>query len=277
MSAAYNQGRQDGWNLWVRQVRAVAKFELKRFLLARRWVGIYIMAVAPVLLMYARSRAPFRSVDITADISQSFALVFQFLVQFGVFIACAVVFSQLFRGDILEKTLHFYLLTAARREVITIGKYVAGVVLVGSLYALSTGVAHLVAYSANGVFEAFFFEGPGFAHLARYVSVVILATAAYGAVFLLFGVVFKNPGVPTFFLWGWETFSFAFPSALQRLSIVHYLLPIVPVNLDRGPFAILVDPLPVAVGIPIVLGAAAVFLALSGWFVRSTQVTYSAD
>jgi ABC-type transport system involved in multi-copper enzyme maturation permease subunit len=266
------------WTLWARQAGAIARFELKRFLLARRWVGIYIMALAPVALMYAHSRMPFRGGDLTANVSQGFAPLFQFFIlEFGVFIACAVVFSQLFRGDILEKTLHFYLLTPARREVIAVGKYLAGVILVAGLFTISTAAAYLVGYSSSGVFASFFFEGPGFIHLARYLTVTVLATIAYGAVFLLMGLVFKNPGVPAFFLWGFESFSFALPSVLQRASIVHYLRPILPVHVDLGSFAILIDPVPPVAGIPILFLITAILLSGSGWFVRSTQVTYSAD
>jgi hypothetical protein len=273
-----HSSQRDSWSLWIRQTGAVARFELKRFVLARRWVGIYIMALAPVFLMYARSRMAFARGDVTASATQGFASLYQFFIlEFGVFIACAVVFTQLFRGDILEKTLHFYLLTPTRRVVIAVGKYLAGVVLVAGLFAVSTAAAHLAGYSSSGIFTAFFFEGPGFAHLTRYLAVDILATIAYGAVFLLLGLVFKNPGVPAFFFWGWETFSFAFPSVLQRTSIVYYLQPILPVPVDKGSFANLIDPVPPVAGIPILLIAAVIFLALSGWCARLTQVTYSAD
>lgn len=278
MNAMKQLQQRDSWSLWIRQARAIARFELKRFVLARRWVGIYLMALAPVLLMYARFRiAPERG-DVTANATQVFAALYQFFIlEFGVFIACAVVFSQLFRGDILEKTLHFYLLTPARRGVIAVGKYLAGVVLVAGLFAVSTAAAHLAGYSGGGIFTAFFFEGPGFAHLMRYLAVDVLATIAYGAVFLLLGLVFKNPGAPAFFLWGWETFSFALPSVLQRTTIAYYLQPILPVNVNKGSFANLIDPVSPIAGIAILVIVAVIFLSISGWCARLTQVTYSAD
>ncbi|HEY2380111.1 MAG TPA: hypothetical protein VGK48_02910 [Terriglobia bacterium] len=263
---------------WLRQTLAVARFELRRFLLARRWIGIYVMALAPVLLMYIRSRMRVRDVDVMADATQSFSFLFElFILQFGVFISCAVVFTQVFRGDILEKTLHLYLLTPVRREIIAAGKYIAGVVLVSVLFAGSTAASLLLRYSENGVFNTFFFEGPGLFHLTRYVAVAVLATMAYGAVFLLIGLLFKNPGLPILFLLGWESLSFALPPILQRMSVVYYLLPILPVKVDRGPLAILIDPVSPLIGVPLILGFAVLVVAVSGWFVRSVQITYSAD
>jgi hypothetical protein len=264
-------------NLWLRQTAAIARFELKRFLLARRWIGIYVLAFAPVLLMYMRSRMPGLGDNGRVTASQGFAIVFQFIVEFGVFISCAVVFSQLFRGDILEKTLHFPLLAPVRREIIATGKYFAGVTLVATLFSVSTAAALLLRYSVAADFTAFFFEGPGWTHLVRYVAVAVLASAAYGAVFLLVGLLFKNPGVPTMFLLGWESFNFALPSVLQRFSVIHYLTPILPVQLDRGPFAIVMDQTSPIVGIPIVLGFSAVFVAIAGSFLRTIEVTYSAE
>jgi ABC-type transport system involved in multi-copper enzyme maturation permease subunit len=264
-------------NLRLRQTIAIARFELKRFLLARRWIGIYIMALAPVILMYARSRMRIPGDNGSAAASQGFAIIFQFMVEFGIFISCAVVFSQLFRGDILEKTLHFPLLAPVRREVITAGKYLAGVMLVATLFSVSTAAALLLRYSAAADFTAFFFDGPGWTHLLQYVAVAVLASVGYGGVFLLVGLLFKNPGVPTLFLLGWESFNFALPSVLQRFSIIHYLTPILPVHLDRGPFAIVMDQTSPFLGVPIVLVFTTVLVAIAGLFLRTVEITYSAE
>jgi ABC-type transport system involved in multi-copper enzyme maturation permease subunit len=264
-------------NLWIKQTAAIARFELKRFILARRWIGIYVLALAPVILMYARSRLRIPGGNGSAAASQEFAIIFQFLVEFGIFISCAVVFSQLFRGDILEKTLHFPLLAPVRREIIAAGKYLAGAILVATLFSISTTGALLLRYSGTADFTAFFFDGPGWTHLVRYVAVATLAAIGYGAVFLLVGLLFKNPGVPTLFLLGWESFNFALPSILQRFSVIHYLTPILPVQLDRGPFAIVMDQTSPIVGIPILLVFTAVLVAISGLFLRTVEITYSAE
>jgi ABC-type transport system involved in multi-copper enzyme maturation permease subunit len=266
------------WQLWVRQIEAVARMELKRFLLARRWVGVYFVALGPVVLAFIRSQFAPPRLQQLPDLTQSYALLFQlFELRFAIFISAAVVFTQAFRGDILEKTLHFYLLTPARREVIVLGKYVAGVTFIGLLHTSSTFATHLLIYSANSEFGSFFFEGPGVSHLVRYVAVAALASIAYGGIFMLTGLLFKNTGVPAVGLLAWESLNFAFPPLLQMFSVIHYLQALLPVTIDRGPFAIVTEPPSPLLGIPILLIATFGFLAASGGLVRNLQVTYSAD
>jgi hypothetical protein len=62
----------------------------------------------------------------------------------------------------------------------------------------------------------------------------------------------ESRGVPAFFFLVWESLNFALPSTLQKVSVEIF-------------------------GIPILLAAAAIFLAISAWTVRYTQITYSAD
>ena len=53
--------------------------------------------------------------------------IFQvFYLRFGIFFGCLGLFSWLFRGEIVEKTLHYYFLAPVRREVLIAGKFLAG-------------------------------------------------------------------------------------------------------------------------------------------------------
>ena len=48
-----------------------------------------------------------------------FAGVFQFFyLRLAVFFGCVGIFTNLFRGEMLDKSLHFYLLTPIRREIL---------------------------------------------------------------------------------------------------------------------------------------------------------------
>ncbi len=48
------------------------------------------------------------------------------------------IFNNLFRGEMLEKTLHYYYLTPLRRELLVAGKYLAGL---GTALVLFVGSA----------------------------------------------------------------------------------------------------------------------------------------
>ncbi len=59
----------------------------------------------------------------------AFAFVFHhFYLRLAVFFGCLGIFMNLFRGEMLDKTLHYWLLAPARREVLLIGQYLAGLI-----------------------------------------------------------------------------------------------------------------------------------------------------
>src|SRR6185503_18595199 len=121
------------WSLWSRQAFTVMKTELKRYVLGKRWIGVYLFAYAPVVLL---SLALIRRGSHPAihDLAEIYAVFYQtFALRLSLFLSCAMVFSQLFRGEVLEKTLHFYLLAPVRREVLMVGKYLAGVVSMSAI------------------------------------------------------------------------------------------------------------------------------------------------
>ena len=150
-------------------------------------------------------------------------------------------FAQMFRGEVLEKTLHYYLLAPVRREVLALGKYTAGLVASIVLFGSSTIATYLLMFLASPSGSAFAFSAEGMAHLARYLAVVMLACLGYGAIFLLFGIFFKNPAGVTAALLLWESLSSLLPPALQKLSVVYYLQSLYPVVTSRGAFAIVAE------------------------------------
>jgi ABC-type transport system involved in multi-copper enzyme maturation permease subunit len=253
------------------------KMELKRYVLGRRWVGVYLLALAPVVLLTVGliERGPRPSLG---DLSEIYAVFYQtFALRLSIFLSCAMVFSQLFRGEVLEKTLHFYLLAPVRREVLVLGKYLAGVVAMATIFGTSIILTHLLAHMHHPAWTQFFLEGDGFPNTLRYLAVTVMACVAYGGVFLAAGTLFKNPAGPAILVGGWEAFYFILPASVQKFTIMHYLQSMLPVVIDRGPFAVVVDPTPAILGIPLLVVVAGVFLWIAGQVVRLAQVTYSAD
>src|SRR4051794_18960652 len=114
------------WQLWSRQIDAIIRLELKRYWLGRRWISSYVLVLAPIALLtlqaiVGRHREGVQTLNIV------YAVIFQgFILRFAIFFSCMTIFSQMFRGEILEKTLHYYLLAPVRREVLALGKYSAG-------------------------------------------------------------------------------------------------------------------------------------------------------
>jgi len=268
------------WKLWSSQIDAVVRYDLKRYWHGRRWFGVYLLVLAPVALLALRwIMAPARNLNANMDsLKFIYAGFFQtFMLRLAIFFSCMTIFSQMFRGEILEKTLHYYLLAPLRREVLAVGKYVAGVVATVALFLFCVTATYLLLFLPSNASTAFFASGPGIPHLARYLTVAILASVGYGAVFLAVGLYFKNPIVPALAIALWESFNFILPSALQKISVIHYLNALCPVPLPRSPFAVLTEPTSPFISIPGLLVFTVVILAIAVHRIRRTEITYSAD
>jgi ABC-type transport system involved in multi-copper enzyme maturation permease subunit len=49
-----------------------------------------------------------------------------YYIRLGVFFGCLGIFSRLIRGEMIERSLHFYLLSPVRRELLLLAKFAAG-------------------------------------------------------------------------------------------------------------------------------------------------------
>src|SRR5207237_34359 len=134
-----------------------------------------------------------------------FASVFQlYFIRLAIFFGCAGVFTNLFRGEMLDKSLHFYLLSPVPRPVLVVGKYIAGLFATAVIFSASTGLqyyAMLRGFDSASVHE--YLQMSGWHDVAAYMGIAALACVAYGSIFLAIGLVVKNPAVPAalFLLW----------------------------------------------------------------------------
>ena len=218
-----------------------------------------------------------------ADATVVFAALFRgFALAMIVFFACMMVFVNLVRRELRDRSLHYYFLAPVRREVVLAGKYAAGVAATFLVLGLSVGLSHLLIYLpflrvARNEVERFFLAGPGFAHLAGYLGITLLATIGYGAVFLALSVHVKNPVLPALAVYGWEWLHFLMPPMLKKLSVIHYLGALVPVPVDEGPFALVGEQPPAWLALGGLLAFSAVLLALTMRRVRRMEVVYGED
>lgn len=135
------------WFLRRRQVAAVVRLEWSKGFGGKRSVWILLLAALPVVLAAAHSLAMWRRgewVHTLAADSRAFASLFQLAyLRFGIYLGCAVVFANLFRGDMLDRTLHYYLLAPLRRELLALAKFLAGLSALVPLFLLSVAACYL--------------------------------------------------------------------------------------------------------------------------------------
>jgi hypothetical protein len=270
------------WSLWARQTLAVLRLELGRNFLGRRALLLYVLAGLPltVLAAVAVFLGPAFKAEDFAELSIAYSVIYGALIlRTLLFFGCAWVFMNLFRGEIVDRSLHYYFLAPVRREVLVVGKYLSGLAATVTLFGVSTLGSLALLYF--GLFPAqsmeYFFNGPGFGQALTYTGVTALACVGYGAVFLIVGLFFRNPIIPAGLIYGWEWINFLLPPLLKKVSVIHYLHSLVPVPPPEGPFAVLAEPTPAWISVPSLLVFTALTLVLAGLHIRRQEISYAGE
>lgn len=272
------------WKLWIAQVAGILRLEMRRTLFSRRRWWMYLMFLAPALLTFGHSlqvmaRGRWRCT--VGEDGMVYAAIFQFFyLKLAIFFGCLGIFSNLFRGPVLEKTLHYYLLVPVRREVVLAGKYVSGLFAAVVLFGSSAALAFFGIFLHFGQgFRDFFWHGPGLAHLLWYLAVMALACVGYGAVFLAAGLMFRNPMFAGAAVMVWEAINGYLPETLQKFSVIFYLKSLCPVQVPfNGPLALIAvvpEPVPAWLAVPGLLVVSLLVLMYAAARVRRIEVSYT--
>ncbi len=268
----------------LKQIAAVFLLEWRKTFFSRRAWWIYILAAGPVAITMLHwlieVRFPGHNHHPMGDDSLAYAAIFQFFFLRGaIFFGCVGIFCNLFRAEMLEKTLHYYYLTPVRRELLVVGKYLAGLTVALAVFVISVDASFFfIGRHYGAAYSDYIFHGPGLGHLGWYTLAAALACVGYGAVFLMCGLLFKNPMIPAAVVFVWENINPFLPSMLQKISVIFYLRSMLPVEIPvTGPFAVMVietDPFPAWITIPGVLAVAGFVLAYTAITARQAEISY---
>ena len=160
-----------------------------------------------------------------------FAGIFQyFYLRLAIFFGCLGIFMYLFRGEMSNRTLHFWFLAPARRDVLLAGKYAAGLIAAAVIF----GAGALLMFAAmiwphDPVEVQAYWNAGGMGHVFWYAAAAALGCVGYGSVFLAVGLYVRNPIIPAAVLLAWEGANGIFPHVLQKMSILYYLQSLCPV------------------------------------------------
>lgn len=279
--AYYRRSLRDvPWSLWASQLSALVRIELRKSLWMRRSIWIYFLALAPVAVIALHALLD-RNAVLEEDM-RVFAYIFQFYLHGAIFFACMGLFTWLFRGEVVEKSLHYYFLAPMRRQVLIVGKFLAGLLASVVIFGGSVLLAFIfmcAPFAAAG--RAFIFDGPGFGQLLAYLGVTALACAGYGSVFLALSLVFKNPILPGIVVLLWETFHAVLPSLLQKLSVMFYLKQLSPVSIPpegvMALFTVIAEPVPARIAVPGLLALCGAILIFACFKIKKVEISYLAD
>ncbi|MCL4812480.1 MAG: discoidin domain-containing protein [Vicinamibacteraceae bacterium] len=227
-----------------------------------------------------------RLLDLEED-RMVFAGIFQyFYLRLAIFFGCLGIFMYLFRGEMSNRTLHFWFLAPARREVLLAGKYAAGLMASAAIFAGGAVVMFAAMLWPHDPVEIeAYWNAGGLSHGLWYAAAAALGCVGYGSVFLAVGLYVRNPIIPAAVLLAWEGVNGILPHALQKMSILYYLQSLCPVPAPMDAEAPMLIQLLAAPAAPASRpGALLGLLLLTGvvlWIaalaVRRMQISYGAE
>jgi len=274
---------QQPWGLWWLQIQRLTRMEVRRNLFSWRAGWIYFLAFIPTLIIVIHFVFDRHLPSMIGDDANVLAGIIQlYYIRLGIFFGCLGIFSRLIRGEMIERSLHFYLLAPVRREVLLLAKFVAGSISATALFGSAIVADFTLMYLGFGAAgRDYIFNGPGLGQLEAYLIIVVLACLGYGAVFLLLSMIFRNPTPAAMLVLGWEAINPALPSLLQKLSVASYLRHLMPVSVQaEGIFALLtVQTEPVSawsatLGLLVLIAAV---LTYSCYRIRTLEIRYTTE
>ena len=277
--------KEQPWRLYGSQIAVLVRNEVRRNLFTRRRIWVYLLALFPVLMLLGRNIFDHSSTDavyLDNDTQVLAGMIQLYYLRLGIFFACMGIFTWLFRGEMVQRTLHYQFMVPVRKEVLVVGKFLAGTIIATVLFASAVITCFYLAYSRFGsAGRSYVFEGPGLGQLGAYLLVTALACLGYGALFLALSLVFKNPIVPGLVLLGWETIIPIFPTWAQRISVTFYLKHLCPVSLPvDGPmaiFTVVAEPVAPWLAVAGLLGLALGVLVVSCLLIHRLEITYTTE
>jgi hypothetical protein len=216
-----------------------------------------------------------------------FAGVFQFFyLRLAIFFGCLGIFMNLFRGEMLDRTLHFWFLVPARRDVLLAGKYAAGLIASVVIFAGGALLCFAVLLHTHSAAEVeAYWQTAGMAHAFWYATAAALGCIGYGSVFLATGLLLRNPIIPAAVLLGWESINGFLPDILQKLSVLYYLQSLCPTPAPKDEampalLQLLLAPAAPASRTWSIIGLlvlTALVLWVARYAIRRMQISYGAD
>jgi ABC-type transport system involved in multi-copper enzyme maturation permease subunit len=275
--------------LWLTQIAAVLRLEMRKTFFSRRGLWVYLLALAPLVIFGGHTLVQLFKIRRPCNFGEDtniFASIFQLLdLRVVVFFGCLGIFMNLFRGEVLDRSLHYYFLAPIRREVLVVGKYLTGIIAAVVIFSSSTILqwGAMYAHFPAETMTSYLRDGGGWSHLAGYAGVTALACVGYGSVFLLMGTLFRNPIIPAAAILIWESINAFVPPVLQKFSVIYYLKSLCPIDAPPDvpkPLSLLIvnaDPIEPSVAISGILLFTMMVVVIAAWQVRRMEINYGTD
>jgi ABC-type transport system involved in multi-copper enzyme maturation permease subunit len=269
--------------LWHRQLVAIIGNEISKSLFSRSVMMAYALAIVPILLVILIAVADRLGEPITGNVDGArriYGIIYSGFVLGGVvFVGSAAIFTTLFRGEILNRSMHYYLLCPVPRGLLVIGKFIAGLIMAMTVFGVATCASYLLMYIPFGTGQLTTDVVSGLIpqQMLAYLSITLLGCIGYGSIFLVTGLLFRNPLVPVVAVAGWELIHFLLPPALKLFGVVYYLKGLMPIPLDEGPLAVVVASPPAWISVVAMTMLALFCVAGASMILARLELNYTED
>jgi ABC-type transport system involved in multi-copper enzyme maturation permease subunit len=204
---------------------------LRRLLRARMTIAVYLLAALPIGVAALMALAPPSDFSTLERVYGVFdALLHMLFLPLIVFFIANLLGFSLLRQEVEDQTLHYLLLQPVGRATIVGAKFAAFLTVSASAAIASLWISYFLMALPRATFgeviEGLFRGGRGLVMLEES-GVLALGMAAYGALALFMGVVFRSV-IYMVLLLGWESALAFMPSNLKLWTIVHHLRSMLP-------------------------------------------------
>ena len=111
---------------WRRQALTVARLEITRNVIAWRSLWLLFVGFSPVFMIAGHALFDDTGCKLEEETLVLAGIIQLFYLRCAIFFGCLGVFLRLIRGEAIEHTQHYSLLAPVRREVLLVGKFLAG-------------------------------------------------------------------------------------------------------------------------------------------------------
>jgi|GEM_PF-412042 len=228
------------------RIGVVAYTSWRGSLVGRRGLGLALVAATYPLLVLAIGASRRTDIDLLAASELLYSALFLPVL---LLLLCLVLGVSLFRGEIEDDTIVYPVSRSLPRASLVVGKF-TGFVVAALMFLVPAALL-------GAAFGAYLNVDPGVrleGLEATLLVTTVLATVAYGAFFLLLGLLTRQALViGLIYGFFWETFVPLLPGPLQDLTLIHYLRAIGGNLVTTGPLGEIGPPvsLATAVGVPL--------------------------
>jgi len=239
--------------------RALLEMSVKNVLYDRKTLVFFglslILLVIPGYWAYSYDGSGIKGLDLFVTITM------QVYLQFIILYACMLFGAALFAEEEENKTLTYLTSRPVSTIELVAYKYIGFVasVLVLFLIPLLLNFAIIATHTSYEKTSDFLFE------LGQYIGLMFVAIAAWGALFMFFGVFFRKYSLMVGLLYAllWETFVANFGTGIKFATVNYYIRSMAPV-----PFSTAAGETPWGQALAAMVGLAAACLLLSWYFQR---------